>query len=281
MIGCVQSALLTSVAWYGPGSKSSSLRQLHLDALDVVAQRVVVEQVALLAAPARVADHAGGAAGQRERAVAGELEAAHEQLADEVTDVQRVGRRIEPDVQADVALGQPRRECVAIGGVVDEPAGVEFGEQIHSGSPCCQVQASIHSRDSVELVADHAELSRRFRAFAETASRRAPLYSVLAGVVADDPALVGLLEAAPEEQHNPVLLFVAVHDLLLRGLGPDLAAFYPNLAPEPKTGDVASVFRSFVSNHADQIRELVATRSNADERGRSLLAVPPAARPGL
>jgi hypothetical protein len=124
-------------------------------------------------------------------------------------------------------------------------------------------------------VADHAELSRRFRAFAETASRRAPLYSVLAGVVADDPALVGLLEAAPEEQHNPVLLFVAVHDLLLRGLGPDLAAFYRNLAPVPKTGDVASVFRSFVSNHADDIRELVATRTTqTNEVGRCSLFLP-------
>ena len=124
-------------------------------------------------------------------------------------------------------------------------------------------------------MADLAELTRRFRAFAETARRRAPLYSVLARVVADDPALVGLLEAAPEEQHNPVLLFVAVHDLLLRGLGPDLAAFYPNLAPEPKTGDVAPVFRSFVSNHADQIRELVATRkTQTNEVARCSLFLP-------
>ena len=136
-----------------------------------------------------------------------------------------------------------------------------------------------HSRDSVDLVADHAELSRRFRAFADTARRRAPLYSVLAGVVADDPALVGLLEAAPEEQHNPVLLFVAVHDLLLRGLDPDLAAFYPNLAPEPKTGDVAPVFRSFVANHADQIRELVATRkTQTNEVARCSLFLPLLAR---
>ena len=89
------------------GLEVEQLGQLHLDALDVVPQRVVVEQVALLAAATRVADHAGGAAGQRERTVTGELEAAHEQLADEVADVQRVGRRIEPDVQADVALGQP------------------------------------------------------------------------------------------------------------------------------------------------------------------------------
>ena len=137
----------------------------------------------------------------------------------------------------------------------------------------------IHSRDSVELVADLAELTRRFSAFAETASRRAPLYSVLARVVADDPALVGVLRAAPEEQHNPVLLFVAVHDLLLRGLGPELAAFYPNLAKEPKTGDVAPAFRSFVSSHADSIRELVATRkTQTNEVARCSLFLPLLAR---
>ena len=46
-------------------------------------------------------------------------------------------------------------------------------------------------------------------------------------------------------------------------------------------GDVAPVFRSFVSNHADQIRELVATRKTQTNEVASLLAVPPAARPGL
>ena len=123
------------------GLEVEQLAELHLDALDVVPQRLVVEQVAFLAAPARVADHSGGAAGQRERTVTGELEAAHEQLADEVPGVQRVGRRVEPDVQADVALGQPGAERVAFGGVVNEPAGVEFGKQIHSSAPCCQVSA--------------------------------------------------------------------------------------------------------------------------------------------
>jgi len=113
-------------------------------------------------------------------------------------------------------------------------------------------------------VADLDELTRRFRAFVDTARSRAPLYSTLAAAAADDPAIVELMLAAPETQHNPVLLFAAVHDLLLQGLGPELAAFYPNLAPEPtadSVADVAVAFREFVADHREPIRELVATRN--------------------
>ena len=113
------------------GLEVEQLGELHLDALDVVPQRVVVEQVAFLASPPGVADHARGTAGQRERPMTGKLEAAHEQLADEVADVQRIGRRIEADVQPDASRGQARGERIAISRVVDEPTGVEVGKQVH------------------------------------------------------------------------------------------------------------------------------------------------------
>jgi hypothetical protein len=213
--------------------------------------------------------------------MSGQLEATHEQLADEVTGVQRVGRWIEADVQPDVALGETGGQQVAIGRVVNEPAGVEFGKQIHSGAPCCQVSAAFTHEIWSKFVADLAELTRRFRAFADTAGSRSPLYATLSRVVADDPRLVAVMQVAPEEQHNPVLLFVAVHDLLLRGLGPDLAAFYPNLATEPEVGDVAPAFRSFVLDHLDPIRELVATRNTqTNEVGRCSLFLPVLARLG-
>lgn len=128
-------------------------------------------------------------------------------------------------------------------------------------------------------MADLAELTRRFRGFAETARKRAPLYSTLATVVADDPTLVGLMQAAPETQHNPVLLFAAVHDLLLRGLGPELATFYPNLADGPTDGDVGAAFRNFVIDHRDAVRELVATHNTqTNEIARCSLFVPPLSR---
>ena len=74
----------------------------------------------------------GGAAGERDRVVAGELEAAQHDLADQVADVEPVGRRVEADVDADRAVGEALGQRVAVGGVVDEAAGVEVGEQVHT-----------------------------------------------------------------------------------------------------------------------------------------------------
>ena len=72
---------------------------------------VIVEQVALVAAAARVADHPGRAAGQRERTMAGELEAAQMNCPTRWPDVQRVGRGVEADVQPDRPLARPRPAC--------------------------------------------------------------------------------------------------------------------------------------------------------------------------
>lgn len=138
------------------------------------------------------------------------------------------------------------------------------------------MSASITREIASKIVADLAELTQRFRAFADTAKSRAPLYSALAAVVADDHELVALLEAAPATQHNPVLLFAAVHDLLLRGLGTELAAFYPNLSAGSPVGDLATAFRSFTLEHCDAVRQLVATNNTqTNEIARcSLFLVP-------
>ena len=110
LTSAVQSALSTSVARYGPGSKSSNALELHLDARDVVLERGAVEQVALLAAPARVADHPGRAAGEWEWTMTGELEATQPELAHQVADVKRVGRGVEADVDADRAAREAGRQ---------------------------------------------------------------------------------------------------------------------------------------------------------------------------
>ena len=62
-------------------------------------QRLVVEQVALVGAPARVADHPGRATGERDRAMAGILEATQHDQADQVADVEAVGRGVTPVVE--------------------------------------------------------------------------------------------------------------------------------------------------------------------------------------
>ena len=91
------------------GERSTIRPIWALMAATLARQRLVVEQVALLGAPARVADHARGAAGQGDRPVPGVLEAAQHEQADQVADVQAVGGRVAAVVQRDRALGEPGR----------------------------------------------------------------------------------------------------------------------------------------------------------------------------
>ena len=124
-------------------------------------------------------------------------------------------------------------------------------------------------------VADLHQLTAMFRAFAQSCMPRAPLYARLADGVADDPGLVALMLAAPPEQHNPTLLLCAVHDLVLRGMSPELAAFYPNIAPEPATGDPVPAFRTMAHAHADELRGMLATRrTQTNEIGRCATLLP-------
>ena len=79
-------------------------RDLRLDRGDVAVERGVVEQVALLGAPARVTDHARRPAGEGDRHVAGVLEAAQHDQADQVAVVEAVGGRVAAVVEGDRAL---------------------------------------------------------------------------------------------------------------------------------------------------------------------------------
>jgi len=121
------------------------------------------------------------------------------------------------------------------------------------------------------------ELAERFRSFATTTTAtRAPMYSRISAAVAEDPDVLRLLQAAPEPQQIPVLLFAGVHHLLLQGLGPSLAAHYPNLATGPADGDPVMLFRSFALEHAASLTALIATRhTQTNEVGRCAQFIPP------
>lgn len=124
-------------------------------------------------------------------------------------------------------------------------------------------------------MADLDQLTAMFRAFAQSCMPRAPLYARLAAGVADDPELVALMLAAPREQHNPTLLLCAVHDLVLRGVSTELAAFYPNITAEPATGDPVPALRNVLHEHADELREMLATRrTQTNEIGRCATLLP-------
>ncbi len=147
-IGSVQSRLSTRRAWNGPGLEVEEGRELLLDGGGVAAERLAVEQVALLAAPARVADHARRAAGERDREVAGELEAPQQQQRHEVPDVQAVGGRVEADVERHRPALEPLAQRVEVGVVLHEPAReqvVDDGGAAHARE-CCKPAAQATSR---------------------------------------------------------------------------------------------------------------------------------------
>ena len=73
-------------------------RQLLADAGHVVAQRGLVQQVALLALAAGVANHAGGAAQQGDGLVAAALQMAQHHDATEVADMETVGSGVDAHV---------------------------------------------------------------------------------------------------------------------------------------------------------------------------------------
>jgi hypothetical protein len=125
---------------------------------------------------------------------------------------------------------------------------------------------------------DDVALPRLFAEFADTWNRRAPLYSSIATTVSLDPELAALLLRAPRPQQLPVLLFAAVHDLLLADPSAELARWYPNLVDDPRPPRerrLAPTFTSFVRDHVEEISDRLRTRSTqTNEVGRCALLLP-------
>ena len=117
-------------------------------------------------------------------------------------------------------------------------------------------------------------LSQRFREWSDY-TLGAPLYQRFAARVADEPRVLDLLRGAPEQQQLPVLLFAAVHDLLLRGDAPDLAAHYPNLRIGTATGDACELFVGFVHDREPELAAIIASRTTqTNEVGRCASFLP-------
>lgn len=124
---------------------------------------------------------------------------------------------------------------------------------------------------------DHrAALAQRFRDFEHVTATRASLYARLSPAIAADDDLLSLLDGAPTEQQLPVLLFAAVHLLVLEGRGGELGRHYPNLhGGAVATTEPFADFRRVALEHADRVRDLVATRSTqTNEIGRCALYLP-------
>jgi hypothetical protein len=110
------------------------------------------------------------------------------------------------------------------------------------------------------------ELVRMFVAGA----RSSPLYQRLGAALAEQPDTLALLNEAPPTQRHPVLLFAAIHDLLLRGAHHELAGWYPSVTGQPVPDDDPSgALASFAHEYRDEIVALVRTRSTqTNEVGR-------------
>lgn len=116
--------------------------------------------------------------------------------------------------------------------------------------------------------------SSALRSFAIEAGSRAPLYRRLAERAADEPEVSALLDNAPPTQQRPVLLFAAVHHLVLSHPASDLARHYQSVTAEPTESDPEVDFIEFVLGHREEIGELIATRrTQTNEIGRSSLVL--------
>jgi O-antigen/teichoic acid export membrane protein len=119
------------------------------------------------------------------------------------------------------------------------------------------------------------DLAKAFRSFAEKDNGgRSTLHETFARRMANDPEVLKITGGARQGQPIPFLFFAAVHYLLLKGSTHELAEFYPDLAPNPRTGDPYPAFRSFCLEHASELQHLIASRlvqTNEPQRSASLL----------
>lgn len=121
-----------------------------------------------------------------------------------------------------------------------------------------------------------AACQEMFGEFARHTASSAPLYSRLAADIAADADLAALLLHAPPLQRQPVLLFAAVHWLLLAEPDDPLARFYPNLHREAIAPEGAiEAWRRFCGLRLDTIVGLLGTRrTQTNEIGRTALFLP-------
>ncbi len=142
--------------------------------------------------------------------------------------------------------------------------------------PADQPDATTHSPSPFDAT-DVADVRDQFRRFADGTRDVAPTYARLSDAVAADPAIARIVLAAPPTQRNPVLLFAAVHWLLLREPGHALGRHYATVtAGDGPAATLVDDFVDFVATHRDHLTALVAaraTQTNEVGRGAALLPV--------
>ena len=115
--------------------------------------------------------------------------------------------------------------------------------------------------------------------FADWAEGTSPLYAHVSHRIRDDDRLLDVASDVRDDQPPPHLLFAAVHARLLDGADTPLREYYPSVV-----GDAArepddrayGLFREFVLDHEDEIRDVVSTRRTQTNAVRRCAALYPA-----
>lgn len=123
---------------------------------------------------------------------------------------------------------------------------------------------------------DVDDVRGHFRRFADGTRDVAPTYARLSRAVAGDPDIARIVLAAPPTQRNPVLLFAAVHWLLLRGSSHALGWHYATVtAGDAPAARLVDDFTDFVASHRDDLTAVVARRATqTNEVGRGAVLLP-------
>ncbi|MFF5990166.1 DUF2332 domain-containing protein [Prauserella flavalba] len=126
-------------------------------------------------------------------------------------------------------------------------------------------------------MSDLDRIKRRLRRFAEQdAGGTSPLYEHLAAQAAEDDEIAGLLTAADPEDAQPTLLLAAAHRLVQADPIHPLSRYYPSLGGfDGVDSQTWPLFREFLLERADRVRELVSTRfTQTNEVRRATILYP-------
>lgn len=118
------------------------------------------------------------------------------------------------------------------------------------------------------------DLSMLLARFGREECSQEPLYLALCGIAANDDRALALLAEAPPEQRKANLLLAALHERVLAGAAPELAAYYPSAGGSraPDAGLAAALSACLAREWPALLHQLRfgATQTNEIARGAAI-----------
>ncbi len=123
---------------------------------------------------------------------------------------------------------------------------------------------------------ERQRLRRAFELFTEREGGASPLYARIALAVADNRKILDMFVTVNSVKRKPVVLFAAVHYLLLSGTEHELAAIYEASQVKRSRDRAAAVFADFCDQYEDEIVEVMKSRSIQTNEVNRMIAFLPA-----